>query len=198
MYAAQRVHNAPCSPGAASMLAALRRAAPRCTSSALIPSRAVAARAFRVAAAAERETSSAVVRSDASLLRGRRLISRAASAPDATATATAADALRLYNTLSRQKEVFKPRADQVRGRALVKRTRSRTPVVKCASPPHARQLTRRETGQQGLHVRLRRDGVRLQARASASAGFPPPRRTQLTRARSAAQPHRARARVRGV
>ena len=114
MYTAQPVHKAPCTtPGAASSMlgAALRRAAPRCAS--LLP-RAAAARAFRVVAVAERSEAASVapvVRSDAALHHRRRLISRAATA---AADATAADALRLYNTLSRQKEVFTPRADQVR------------------------------------------------------------------------------------
>ena len=142
---------------------ALRAAclAPRCAS--LLP-RAAAARAFRVAAAAERTEAASVapvVRSDAALHHRRRLISRAATA---AADATAADALRLYNTLSRQKEVFTPRADQVR--AFVET--QAPPKVACCSA-----LTLRlKTGEQGVDVRLRRDGVRLQVLSRAPARAP--------------------------
>ena len=154
MYTAQRACVPCATPGAASMHvlgAALRRAAPRCAPS-LLP-RAAATRTLRVAAVAEHlvaSSSAPVVRSpDAPLHHRRRLISRAATAADATA----ADALRLYNTLSRQKEVFTPRADQVR---------ESWRVSSACSLAAAAHVSAGVAGKQGVDVRLRRDGVRLQ------------------------------------
>lgn len=113
MSSAQRV----CAPHppparATSMLGAAARRVARCASSSLCRAVAAQPRAFPTAAEA--------VRAAAGLHgpqgpQGHRLISRlgrAASAASAPPT-TADDALRLYNTLSRQKEVFTPRADQV-------------------------------------------------------------------------------------
>ena len=67
------------------------------------------------AAAALRQAHVAVTQS------GRRAQSSAAvpsSAPGAPCAATTSDSLRLYNTLTRQKETFTPRPDQVRAGAV--------------------------------------------------------------------------------
>jgi hypothetical protein len=78
----------------------------------------------------------------------------------------------LYNTLTRQKEVFTPRPDQVRARAGAQRAqRAVAPLASPADEARARffrSLCCRRAGQQGQHVRVRRDGVRLQVPCGAA------------------------------